>query len=215
MRARLLLVHEGLIPQVHPTLLLNCAHDWNEAQACFAPRLDGWGESSHPNVFVAGDGAGIGGAEAACLRGEIAALGIAVRLGRLARDDVERAARPLRSRLARALALRPLLDALYRPRHAVFVPPDHTLACRCEEVSVAALRAEAAGGRPGPDQVKAFTRAGMGPCQGRQCADTVAHVLASAENRAVPDVGLYRVRPPLRPVTLGELASLDTPGRAS
>ena len=49
----------------------------------------------------------------------------------------------------------------------------------------------------------------MGPCQGRQCGYTVAHVLAAAEGRAVPDLGLYRVRPPLKPVTLGELAALD------
>jgi hypothetical protein len=35
-------------------------------------------------------------------------------------------------------------------------------------------------------------------------------VLAAAEGRKVPEVGLYRVRPPLKPITLGELAALDT-----
>lgn len=208
--AKLLLVHEGVVPTIHPTLALGCRHIWNAAQDCFMPELDSWGETSEPGIFVAGDGAGIGGAVAACLRGEIAALRIAARAGGLAAAAADAAARPVRARLDKALAVRPFLDRLYRPRPGVFVPADHTVACRCEEVSVASIRAQAATGRPGPNQIKAFTRAGMGPCQGRQCNYTIAHVLAAAEGRVVPDVGLYRVRPPLKPLTLSELAGLDT-----
>ena len=207
---RLLLVHEGIVPTIHQTLSLGCRHGWNADQDSFAPLLDPWGETSERGVFVAGDGAGIGGATAARLQGEIAALRIAATVGRLTDDDADVAARPLRSRLRRALAPRPFLDSLYRPRPGIFVPSDDTLACRCEEVSVACIRAQTAAGRPGPNQVKAFTRAGMGPCQGRQCNYTVARVLAAAEGRSVPDVGIYRVRPPFRPVTLDELAALDT-----
>ena len=110
------------------------------------------------------------------------------------------------------MAARPFLDALSRPRAAVFVPADATVACRCEEVTVATIRAQAASGRPGPNQVKAATRAGMGPCQGRQCIATVAGVLAQVEGRAVPDLGLFRVRPPLKPLTLAELAGLEVAG---
>ena len=209
--ARLLLVHEGVVPTIHPTLALGCQHRWNADQDSFAPELDIWGETSVGDVFVAGDGAGIGGATAACLRGELAALRIASRVGRLPNTEAAALARPIRRALERALAVRPFLDALYRPRPAVFVPADATIACRCEEVSVASVRGQvSAGRRPGPNQVKACTRAGMGPCQGRQCNYTVAHVLAAAEGRKVPDVGLYRVRPPLKPITLGELAALDT-----
>ena len=207
--ASLLLVHEGIVPTIHPTLSLGCVHRWDAAQSSFAPTLDDWGETSQPDVFVAGDGAGIGGAAAASPRGEIAALKIAVRLGHLPEAQAASAVRPLRARLHRALAARPLLDALYGPNRAILVPPDHTMVCRCEEVTAAEVRAQVVYGRPGPNQVKAFTRAGMGPCQGRQCAYTVAHILAEAERRAVPDLGLYRARPPLKPITLGELAALD------
>lgn len=207
--ASLLLVHEGIVPTIHPTLALGCTHRWDVAQACFAPQLDEWGETSQPGVFVAGDGAGIGGAVAAGLRGAITAVGIATRLGHLPEMQGMAAARPLRTRLRRALASRPFLDALYGPRHAILVPEDRTLACRCEEVTATEIRAQVAHGRPGPNQVKAFTRAGMGPCQGRQCAYTVASILAEAEGRAIPDLGLYRARPPFKPLTIGELAALD------
>jgi hypothetical protein len=61
------------------------------------------------------------------------------------------------------------------------------------------------------DQIKAATRAGMGPCQGRQCGYTVTRILSTAQNRAPSEVGFFHIRPPLKPVTLGELASLDQP----
>ncbi len=207
--AEAVLVHEGVVPNLHAALSLGCAMSWNDEQDCYVPVLDGWGETSQANVFIAGDGAGIAGATAAGLRGEIAALGIAVKLGALAAGEAAAAARPLRRRLRRELALRPLLDALFRPRPQVFAPADDTIVCRCEEVTAGQIRAMAQLGRPGPNQVKAFTRAGMGPCQGRQCGYTVTRLLATAEGRPPGEVGFYRARPPLKPVTLGELASLD------
>lgn len=207
--AEVLLVHEGVVPNIHAPLALGCAVNWHEGQHCFVPALDIWGETSQANVFVAGDGAGIGGAEAAEPRGRIAALRVAAKLGHLGEGDIEAAVRPERVRLPHALALRPFLDALYAPRPQVFAPADETIVCRCEEVTAGELRARAVQGRPGPNQLKAFTRAGMGPCQGRQCGYTMSHIVAAAQNRSVEEIGFYRIRPPLKPVTLGELASLD------
>jgi NADPH-dependent 2,4-dienoyl-CoA reductase/sulfur reductase-like enzyme len=207
--AEVLLVHEGVVPNIHAPLALGCAASWHAGQQCYVPVLDAWGESSQANIFVAGDGAGIGGAEAAEPRGRLAALRVAAKLGRLAEATAETAAAPERAALSSALALRPFLDALYAPRAQLYAPPDETLVCRCEEVTAGELRARAVEGRPGPNQLKAFTRAGMGPCQGRQCGYAMAHIVAAAQGRSVEEVGFYRIRPPLKPVTLGELASLD------
>ncbi|WP_340117007.1 FAD-dependent oxidoreductase [Pelagibius sp. 7325] len=205
--ARLLLVHEGVVPGIHVTMAMGCAHDWRDDQVCFAPRLDGWGETSRAGLYVAGDGAGIGGAEAARLRGEIAALGIACKLGKLSEAEARQLAAPLRRALDRALAPRRFLDALYRPRPEVFAPAEETVVCRCEEVTAGQIRRAA--GKGGPNQLKAFTRAGMGPCQGRQCGYTVSHLLAHSLNSSAAEVGFFHVRPPLKPVTLGELATLE------
>lgn len=213
--ASALLVHEGVVPGVHVTMALDCRHAWRADQQCWAPVTDAWGETSRPGVFVAGDGAGIGGARAALLAGEVAALGIARRLGRLDDRQAGREARPLRRRQRHALAARPFIDALYRPRPEVFAPADHTVVCRCESLTAGTIRAAAGAGSVGPNQVKAFTRAGMGPCQGRQCGYTVAHLLAAAQGRPVAEVGFYRIRPPLKPVTLGELAALEVPEPAA
>lgn len=207
--ANVLLVHEGVVPSIHAAMALGCAVEWSGDQDCYVPVLNAWGESSQSGIFVAGDGAGIAGAQAALHRGRLAGLGVAMKLGRVGERAAEEAAEPIRQKLARELALRPFLDAMYKPRPEVFAPSDATIVCRCEEVTAGDIRAMAAVGRPGPNQVKAFTRAGMGPCQGRQCGYTVTRILAAAEGRLPKDVGFYRVRPPLKPVTLGELASLE------
>ncbi len=207
--ANLLLIHEGVVPSIHMTQALGCEHVWQADQVCFAPMLDEWGQASKAGIFLAGDGAGIGGARAACTRGDLAALGIAVRAGKLQEDAARRLAEPLRSQLTSELSIRPMLNALYPPRAELFAPTDDTVVCRCEELTAGQIRAAAKIGQPGPNQIKAFTRAGMGPCQGRQCGYTVAHILAAAHEKPVEKVGFYRIRPPLKSLTLGELASLD------
>jgi hypothetical protein len=53
----------------------------------------------------------------------------------------------------------------------------------------------------------------MGPCMGRKCAVTVSELMAQAHQLPVSAVGHYRIRPPIRPITVGQLA--DIPLRSS
>lgn len=208
--AEVLLSHEGIVPSIHVTRALDCHHVWSEQQSCLVPDLDEWGETNQQGIFVAGDGAGIGGAKAAAVRGELTAIGVVHRAGLLSGEVAQLQASALRKRLRSLLQLRPMLDALYPPRPGILEPDDETIVCRCEELTAGDIRKAAALGQPGPNQLKAFTRAGMGPCQGRQCGYTVAHIIAAEQRRPVTEVGFYRIRPPLKPLTLGELATLET-----
>jgi len=88
-------------------------------------------------------------------------------------------------------------------------PDDNTTICRCEEVTAGEIRGYAKLGCLGPNQTKAFGRAGMGPCQGRYCGLTVTALLADANRQSPDETGYYRIRAPLKPVTLGELAAMD------
>lgn len=205
----LLLLHQGVIPSTHATAVAGCEVDWNEVQQCWHPRLDDWGESSQPGIFVAGDAAAIGGARAAWLDGQLAGLQVAHQLGRLEREERDRLASSIRSARHRHLAIRPFLDHYYRLANTALVPHDETLACRCEEVSAAEIRALAAMGCSGPNQAKAFTRCGMGPCQGRFCSTTVERIFADETASTAQQIGRYNVRPPIKPVTLGQLAAGD------
>ena len=207
--ADLLLLHDGVVPSVQITRALGCAHAWDAAQRCWRPVTDEWGVTSLPGVLVAGDGAGVGGWQSAGISGRLAALGAAA-LGKIDSATRDAAAAPLRAERARALAVRPLLDVLYAPR-----PPaleDATLVCRCEEVTAARIREAVRLGCIGLNQLKAFTRCGMGPCQGRMCGATAAEVMAQALGLPVERVEPYRLRFPTKPLTLGELAALDDGG---
>ena len=204
--ADLLLLHDGVIPSVQITRALFLAHEWSAVQQHWRPVIDAWGVSSLPTILVAGDGAGIGGALAATCGGRIAALGAACALGRIDTATRDAAAAPWRAAQARYNAVRPLLDALYPP-----IPKrldDATLVCRCEEVTAGQIRTAARIGALGMNQLKAFTRCGMGPCQGRMCGATAIEVMAQARGVPVDQIEPLRTRFPTKPITLGEIAAL-------
>lgn len=202
-----LLLHDGVIPAVQASRAAGCAHVWDRAQQCWRPQVDEWGRTSRPGLWVAGDAAGVGGWQAAYLSGLLAALDVLAGLGLITPALRDARARPLRLRRARRLALRPFLDALYPPLHTRL--DDEVIVCRCEEVSAGDLRAAAALGCLGLNQIKAFSRCGMGPCQGRMCLPTAARLLAEARGVSADRIEPVRPRAPIRPVTLGELAALD------
>ncbi|WP_207282190.1 NAD(P)/FAD-dependent oxidoreductase [Pseudomonas sp. FW300-N2F2] len=196
-RADLILLHQGVVPNTQVSWSLRLEHDWSEQQLCWVTRRDQWGESSMPGIFIAGDGGAIGGAQVARLEGRLAALAIA---GQQAQ------ARPLQYALRRARAARPLLDALYRPQVGNRIPADDVTVCRCEEVSAGDIRRYVDLGCLGPNQAKAFGRCGMGPCQGRQCGLSVTEIIAERRHVSPSEVGYYRIRSPLKPITLAQLA---------
>lgn len=204
--AEVILLHQGVVPNTQFTQALRASHRWDDAQLCFTPELDAWGELDVPGIFVAGDGAGIGGAQAAALQGTIAGLAVAAQLGAVdaAKRDVEAAVH--RRDLTSVMRIRPFLDSLYRPRDVNRIPHDETIVCRCEEVTAGQIRKFVELGCVGPNQAKSFGRCGMGPCQGRMCGLTVTEVIAEARHVSPAEVGYYRIRPPIKPLTLGELA---------
>lgn len=205
--SRNLLVHEGVVPRWHVAAGFGCDMAWNPGAQSHHPVTDSWAASTRPGVFIAGDGAGIAGAAAAVVHGQIAALGVIRHLYPDRAADLASEHATLRARWARLTALRHFLDRRFAPGGGTL--PDATVVCRCENVTAGQIRAAAAGGASGPNQAKAYTRSGMGPCQGRQCAYTVAALIAEATGQQPRDLGLFRVRPPYRPITLGELASLN------
>ncbi|PVE21751.1 FAD/NAD(P)-binding oxidoreductase [Microvirga sp. KLBC 81] len=204
-----LLLHQGVVPNINLANAVGCALDWDEDQLTWVPQTDDWYETSVKGFAIAGDGAGIAGAESAALRGRLAALGAGHRLGRLSAQERDQTAAPVRAELIRASRGRRFLDVLYQPAKAFRVPTaDDTIVCRCEEVTAGKLRETVALGVSGPNQMKSFLRCGMGPCQGRLCGLTVTELIADARGVSPGEVGGYRLRPPIKPITLGELAAL-------
>ncbi|GBE42976.1 hydrogen cyanide synthase subunit HcnB [bacterium BMS3Bbin10] len=202
-------LHQGVVPDVNLAMAAGCAHRWSAAQLCWHAETDAWGETDIPGIAIAGDGAAIGGALAAEYLGRIAAHGALHRCGCLGRAERDSLAAPFRRALAGEMRLRPFLDALFRPPRRLRIPQgDATIVCRCEEVPAALIRESVALGCLGPNQLKSFSRCGMGPCQGRFCGLTVSEMIAEARGVGVAEVGALRLRPPVKPLMLEELAAL-------
>jgi NADPH-dependent 2,4-dienoyl-CoA reductase/sulfur reductase-like enzyme len=205
--ADLLLLHQGVVPNVNLAMAAGARHRWDDLQLCWSPVLGAAGESSVPGIAIAGDGAGIGGVSVSVARGRIAARAV---VGSLAPDALANApdARTLRLALAKAGRGRAFVDAVFRPPPQFRIPVGNTIVCRCEEVTANDIIDAVAIGATGPNQLKAYRRAGMGPCQGRLCGLTVTELMAQARGKRPDEIGYYRLRAPVKPITLAELASL-------
>ena len=90
-------------------------------------------------------------------------------------------------------------------------PADDVVVCRCEEITAGQIRRAVRLGAQGPNQVKAFIRCGMGPCQGRLCGPVASAVIARARGVPIAEVGTFRPRAPYKPITVGALAGLAAP----
>jgi NADPH-dependent 2,4-dienoyl-CoA reductase/sulfur reductase-like enzyme len=205
-------LHQGVVPNVNLAMATGCTHRWSDAQLCWHAVTDAWGESDMAGVAIAGDGAAINGARAAEYAGRIAAYGALHRCARLDAQSRDRLAKPCRQALARERRGRAFLDRLFRPADQFRIPEDDsTIVCRCEEVTAARVRESVALGCLGPNQLKGFSRCGMGPCQARMCGLTLSEIIAQSRKVPVAEVGALRLRPPVKPLMLGELAALAVP----
>jgi len=201
----LALIHQGVIPQLQLAKLAGCQLEYRDHQQCWSAAVDQYGESSTANIYLAGDGQAIGGAETAAVSGHLCALNVLKKLGRLNQQQFDQLAKPLLLEKKKYHKLRRFIDALYLPADEFISPSDDTLVCRCEEVNAQTIREIARQGCQGPNQAKSFSRCGMGHCQGRFCEATVSAIIAKEQSRSVQEVGYYRVRPPVKALTLGQL----------
>lgn len=206
----LILLHHGVVPNTQLSWSLRAEHRWDDAQLCWVPRTDPYGQIEDTHIYIAGDSRGIVGAKASAAQGRLAALDIARRLRSIDSKAMQRREAEVQAEFRRHVRIRPFLDTLYRPRDDHRIPADeNVIVCRCEEVPAGKIRKYVEVGCLGPNQTKAFGRCGMGPCQGRLCGLTVTEVIAQERNVSPRDVGYYRIRPPIKPITLGELSNLD------
>ena len=181
--------------------LLGCNFDWNPLNRAWLPSRDSAGRSSVEGVYLAGDGAGIMGADAAEMAGERAALALLADLGHTV--DKARSAE-LQRKLATIERFRHGLETAFPfPMDWAAKAPDEVLVCRCEEVSAGEIRAVVDEGHWEISRVKAMCRVGMGRCQGRMCGAAAAEIIAQRSGRAPDQIGRLRGQAPIKPLPFG------------
>jgi NADPH-dependent 2,4-dienoyl-CoA reductase/sulfur reductase-like enzyme len=207
--AGVLLVQEGVVPRCDLTRQVGIEHLWDPVQRCWYPKTTTRGRTGMEAIHVAGDGAFVHGGIAAQLKGSLAALDIAASLRALPRHKKSDADRRIKRRLYSELAPRPFVDALYQPRPNLYSLPPDTLVCRCEAVTAGDIRQAITEGCRDPNEIKAMTRCGMGPCQGRMCGSALAEITADFLKIETRHLNSLSIRPPVRNISLAELAGLS------
>ena len=205
----------GVKPECQLAELAGCEMRFDAMARQWLPESDAEGRASADGVYLAGDGAGVMGADAAEYRGGLAALALLADRG-LAADTGRR--NYLKARLSRLMRFRIALErALPYPDGMAAALADDTIICRCEGVTAGDIRQ---GQSLEPDEInraKAYTRLGMGRCQGRMCGIAAAEILAHQKGVSLAEVGRLRGQAPIKPLQIGiaGAAAEDDPERAA
>lgn len=177
----------GLVPNTELARMLGCTMRGSVVvvDADQATTVDG--------VYCAGEPTGIAGVDSALAEGQVAGLAASGRASDAAslRRVVRRRAAHGRG-LDRAFALRPEIHTL---------ASSDTVVCRCEDVRLGQLDRGWT-----TRQGKLYTRAGMGPCQGRICGPALECLMGWS-----PDA----VRPPVFPARVHTLSTPAEPGASA
>ncbi|WP_306715909.1 FAD/NAD(P)-dependent oxidoreductase [Burkholderia dolosa] len=202
----------GLRSETQLADLAGCRFRFDPVNRAWLPERDAAGRTSVRGVYVAGDGAGIAGADAAEASGRRAALALLDDAGVVSPPPAGKPdARSLERTLARIGAFRAGLEAAFAPPAELAAQcADDTIVCRCEEIDAGTLRRCIRGGQAAEiNRLKALTRVGMGRCQGRMCGDAAALVLAAETGRSPADVGRLRAQPPVKPFPIAAALAGD------
>jgi thioredoxin reductase/bacterioferritin-associated ferredoxin len=201
-----LIVGHGLVPSLEVTRLLNANHRFDSDRGGWIPEVDAYQRTSIPNLYAAGDCCGVSGARAAALSGQIAGLRIALDSGALPKTGFTPIYKQVSKQRIRAERFGNQMGKLMsmRPGLVDGLTPD-TIVCRCEDITLGQLNQAIESGASDCNELKAWTRCGMGPCQGRTCGEAVSELM-SRKTGSRENAGYWTARVPLRPCPIDLLA---------
>jgi len=210
----LIALNHLFLPADRLSRLLGCRHEFDRRKGCWHPATDLYMRTSLADVYAAGDGSGIGGADMAAIQGRIAGLHAARSLKAIDASKTDALLAPLLRERKRLKEYLDLLFEVYRLRPGLFQAIDReTVVCRCEGVSAGKVWDELDQGCRTLAELKP-TRFAMGPCQGRVCEGVVCELM---RQRGIDPViqGQLRLRPPTVPVPISALErkSMETTNR--
>lgn len=201
----------GLRPETQLADIAGCRFRHDPLNRCWLPERDEAGRTSIGGIYVAGDGAGIAGADAAERAGHLAALAVLDDMA-FAPPSIStpressrvEAAASARRALQRAATFRLGLEAAFpAPFERAATWPDTMTVCRCEEIDAGAIRqCVRSGAAREINRLKALTRVGMGRCQGRMCGEAALALLADEAGLPFEALGRLRAQAPIKPIPL-------------
>ena len=190
-----------LRPETQLGDLAGCKMAFDEPSSQWWLSVDEAGRTSVKGVYAAGDGSKIRGADAAEHAGRLVALTLLEDFKHpfdTGLRDAQRLALDVMDQFRLGLA-----QAFPWPSEQAKALPDSAIVCRCEMISAGDLRRVVSEkGACEVNRAKAFSRVGMGRCQGRYCSQAGAEVIAAAAGVQVREVGRQRGQAPVKPLSM-------------
>lgn len=190
-----------LRPETQLADLARCDFEFDAKTRQFWPTVDIDGRSTIKGVYLAGDGVRTQGADGAEISGQLAALAALADLGlrvEQPRVNTLRMARQRMERFREAIA-----EAFPWPQFLAKTVSNETIVCRCEGITARELRDVALEkGAQELNRAKAFSRVGMGRCQGRYCGHAAAEIVAAAVGAPLETIGRLRGQAPVKPLAI-------------
>ncbi|MGV2288642.1 NAD(P)/FAD-dependent oxidoreductase [Trinickia sp. YCB016] len=197
-----------LRPETQLADLARCAFYFDANTRQWLPQIDEFGRSSVPRVYLAGDGARVFGADGAELAGRLAAYAALADLGhKIDPAKVE----PLKHQQRKMDRFRlGLAQAFPWPAEQAAKLSDDTIVCRCEGITAGELRRVIRDeGAREANRAKAFSRVGMGRCQGRYCGHAGAEIIAAEARVPLEQVGRLRGQGPVKPLAIATVEDVE------
>jgi NADPH-dependent 2,4-dienoyl-CoA reductase/sulfur reductase-like enzyme len=190
-----------LRPETQLADLARCAFRFDHETRQWLPEVGEDGRTSVPGVYLAGDGMKVLGADAAEIGGRLAAMAVLKDFKlKVSEEELQK----LRAEQAKMDRFRQgLAQAFPWPAQQAAQLPDEAIVCRCEAITAGELRRTVRDmGAQEANRAKAFSRVGMGRCQGRYCGHAGAEVIAHAAGVPVEQVGRLRGQAPIKPLSM-------------
>lgn len=196
-------ISHGLEADTRLCQALGCEITYDPVSGSFYAKHGADLATSRPSIYVAGETTGVGGVQKALIEGEIAGLRAAIACGRASLED-------LTPRLEDLNKARRKVIRQYQAVQSAFLAPDRipakadseTIVCRCEEVTLGALRHAIHEEARTLHELKLRTRLGMGMCQGRMCETNAFHELSKHTGQRLDKIEHLHIRSPLEPLPL-------------
>lgn len=190
-----------LRPETQLADLARCAFRFDQETRQWLPEVGEDGRTTVPGVYLAGDGMRVLGADAAEIGGRLAAMAVLKDFKlKVSEDELQklRAEQASMERFRQGLA-----QAFPWPAQQAAQLPDEAIVCRCEAITAGELRRVVCEmGAQEANRAKAFSRVGMGRCQGRYCGHAGAEVIAHAAGVPLEQVGRLRGQAPVKPLSM-------------
>jgi NADPH-dependent 2,4-dienoyl-CoA reductase/sulfur reductase-like enzyme len=200
----------GLVPAVEMTRLIGCEHTYQTRWGGWVPKRNQNMQTTVAGVYAVGDCAGVAGSSVAHCEGRLAGISAAHKLGYMSDAQAHSLGKSWHKRLRTLNHLQEELNKMFIPGPGLFqLAQPETVVCRCEEITMGQIKAAIEEGYTDLNEIKRFTRAGMGRCQGRMCGPALQEIVAQVLNISPQELGALTVRPPLKPLTLKSIASLS------